>query len=166
LVDNHISYPEYSVEVLVSQVYDLMTYLKCDDTWKTTNADMFTCSYNWRGICDEFAVILCSFLRAMNIPCRYMCGADADYPPGGWYHAWCEAYVSGFWRHCDPTMNLFDMPWYYCANLVRLDWLNIYAGGDDGIYQWDYYDGDHYNGKLHPYNDWYYSVSYDGPNYY
>ncbi len=167
LVDNCISYPEYSSEVLTSAVNSLITYYMNSDTHETTNADMFTYNYNWRGVCDEFAVVMCSFLRVLNIPCRFMIGYDGNWLGGTFSHAWCETYVSGTWIHCDATMDLFNAPWYYSANyLVTFDWLRIYSCGDDGKGDWGPYDGNTVNGKLHYHLDWYYFADYDGPNNY
>jgi len=166
LVDNHVSHPGYSAARLTHQVHDLMTYYDSTDTYYTTNADTFTSSYNWRGVCDEFAVVLCSFLRVMNIPSRYLYGHDAWYLGGTWTHAWCEVYVNGGWHHCDPTWNLYDAPWFYLANFVTIDYVRIYSCGDDGLGEWSTYDGDDYNGKLHYHYDWKYWVFNDGPNLY
>ena len=159
LVDNHVSYPEYSAVILTGQVHDLITYYANTETLKTTNADIFT----W----DEFAVVLCSFLRVMNIPSRLMTGWDDYYSPIStyWLHAWCEVYVSGGWHHCDSTWDRFDEPWCYMVTGVTIDALTIFSGGDDGPTQWSIYDGNAYNGKLDG-KDWRYDVEYDGPNNY
>jgi hypothetical protein len=45
LVDNHVSYPEYSAVILTGQVHDLITYYANTETLKTTNADIFTWSF-------------------------------------------------------------------------------------------------------------------------
>ncbi len=166
LVDDKISYPEYSAEVLTSAVHSLMTYDDASCYWETTNSDMFSYNSNWRGVCDEFSVVLLSFLRVLNIPCRYILGYG--YHLGEKFgHAWCEVYVSGTWKHCDPTGSLFDMPWFYWLNAYSFDCIRIYSGADDAHYDSDpVYDGGNYNGRLHWKLDFYYYVEYDGPNQY
>ncbi|MGV9170572.1 MAG: transglutaminase-like domain-containing protein, partial [Promethearchaeia archaeon] len=167
LVDNSISYPEYSTETLIIMVHSLMTYQENADTLETTNSDMYTYNYNWIGVCDEFAVVLSSFLRAINIPCRYIYGKGTLLGDET-AHAWCEAYVSGFWKHCDPTWNKFDQPWIYEYSFFWLEEIWIFSGADDSLHydSNDLNDGGNYNGKLHYWFDFTYRVGYDGPNAY
>jgi hypothetical protein len=55
------------------------------------------------GDCNEHAVLLTAFLRAMGIPARQCVGIV--YVRGGfYYHAWNEAYL-GRWVSMDPTLN-------------------------------------------------------------
>jgi len=159
LVDNYISYPHYSAYVLTVNTHVLMTYQLNDWTSHTTNADIFTWDYNWRGVCDEFAVVLCSFLRVIGIPSRLIVGF------GSGAHAWSEAWTGSRWVHADATWNEFDNPscyyWGGCYwNTVVYD-----SCGDDGRGSYSTWDGNSYNGMLDG-QDWRFSVSYDGPNAY
>lgn len=68
-----------------------------------------------RGVCQDFAHILCGGLRALGIPARYVSGYLETKPPPGKLklagadasHAWVAAYCPGFgWIDLDPTNNI------------------------------------------------------------
>jgi transglutaminase-like putative cysteine protease len=64
-----------------------------------------------KGVCQDFAHILCALARCLRIPCRYVSGyasPDPDRPRsialGGATHAWAEAMLPGLgWVGFDPT---------------------------------------------------------------
>jgi hypothetical protein len=170
LVDNHISYPEYSAEVLTGAVHSLMTFDRASCYSETTNSDMFSYNSNWCGVCDEFSVVLLSFLRVLNIPCRYIWGYGTQLGKV-FSHAWSEVYVSGEWTHCDSTgdpegSHFFDEPWIYGLLGISFDWIRVYSRADDSRGEYGFHDGNDYNGKLHYHYDYYWYVYYDGPNAY
>ena len=75
---------------------------------------------NLEGVCAEYAHLLLSFLRSLNIPSRYVAGytysgslrfSNTTFQP----HAWVEAYINNEWIPLDPTLGEF----------ARLDALHI-----------------------------------------
>jgi transglutaminase-like putative cysteine protease len=62
------------------------------------------------GVCRDYAHLAIAFMRAMNIPARYVFGylPDIDvappYPPMD-FCAWLEAYLDGRWWTFDPRNN-------------------------------------------------------------
>lgn len=60
-----------------------------------------------RGDCSEYADLLTTLARSLNIPSRTVFGlAYADSrPPAFRFHAWNEVRVDGAWRVVDPTWN-------------------------------------------------------------
>jgi len=58
------------------------------------------------GVCRDFAHLLITFCRALNIPARYVSGYCLDLEPPD-FHAWAQVYLSGEWHNVDAT---FPMP--------------------------------------------------------
>ncbi len=56
-----------------------------------------------RGVCQDFAHLLISYLRHLNIPARYVSGFVTG---EGESHAWVEYFDGQIWRGADPTHNL------------------------------------------------------------
>ena len=56
-----------------------------------------------KGVCQDYAHIMLSVLRYMDIPCRYVAGAMKD---ESLTHAWIELYSDGKWYGLDPTNDL------------------------------------------------------------
>lgn len=74
----------------------------------TTN--FLTCAYdtfNDRvGVCRDFAHLMISMCRALNIPARFVTGIDYGADPALGptdFHAYVEVYMSGRWYIFDPT---------------------------------------------------------------
>jgi transglutaminase-like putative cysteine protease len=66
-----------------------------------------------KGVCQDFAHIMITLVRALRIPCRYVSGylfhADAEKARAaeGASHAWVEALLPGLgWTEFDPTNNV------------------------------------------------------------
>lgn len=58
-----------------------------------------------KGICFDFAAMVCAMLRAQGIPTQLIVGvADAK------YHAWNQAYIDGKWMLIDTTATVTGMP--------------------------------------------------------
>ena len=73
----------------------------------TTAADVWAAK---RGVCRDFAHVALSFLRALNIPARYVFGylPDMDVPPAPEpmdFAAWMEVWLGGRWCTFDPRNN-------------------------------------------------------------
>jgi transglutaminase-like putative cysteine protease len=69
------------------------------------------------GVCQDFAHILSSMLRNINVPARYVSGYICPNKNGmrgeGATHAWVEAYLPGYgWLGLDPTNNCFATDLY------------------------------------------------------
>jgi len=84
------------------------------------------------GVCDEYATMLVSFMRALNIPARqiYLFGSPC--------HDIAELWIGNTWIHADPTENAYDTPSCYCNN----GWyitdsfvvITVVDRDDDGLY--------------------------------
>jgi len=67
-----------------------------------------------QGVCQDFAHIMITLVRRLNVPCRYVSGymfhrdeTEKDRSLEGASHAWIEALVPGLgWMAFDPTNNL------------------------------------------------------------
>lgn len=75
-------------------------------SWWTAK-DSFESGY---GVCRDFAHLMVTLCRALNIPARYVSGylPDLDVPPLPTpmdFHAWVEAYVGDRWWTFDPRHN-------------------------------------------------------------
>jgi transglutaminase-like putative cysteine protease len=76
-------------------------------TSSTTAVEVFEAR---AGVCRDFAHLAIAFMRAMNIPARYVFGymPDIDVPPVDLpmdFCAWLEAYLDGVWWTFDPRNN-------------------------------------------------------------
>lgn len=100
--------PGYSrVQAVVEHVNAALAFRYGASTATTTAADV------WRakeGVCRDFAHVTLSFLRALNIPARYVFGylPDLDVPalpePMD-FAAWIEVWLDGTWYTFDPRNN-------------------------------------------------------------
>lgn len=70
-----------------------------------------------KGVCQDYAHIMLSLLRAEGIPARYAAGMMIG---EGSSHAWVEALCNGFWYGFDPTNN----------KLVDDDYIRVSCGRD------------------------------------
>jgi transglutaminase-like putative cysteine protease len=75
-----------------------------------------------RGVCQDFAHIMITLVRQLEIPCRYVSGylfhedSAKDRSPAGATHAWVEAYLGELgWVAFDPTNNLLG-----CERHIRV----------------------------------------------
>ena len=58
-----------------------------------------------RGVCQDFAHVMCSLCRALKIPALYVSGYLATETANA-THAWMEVFIPGIgWRALDPTHN-------------------------------------------------------------
>ncbi len=72
-----------------------------------TAADSYQSGF---GVCRDFAHLMISFCRALNLPARYVFGylPDLDVPPLPTpmdFHAWVEVYLGDRWFVFDPRHN-------------------------------------------------------------
>ena len=100
--------PGYSrVQAVVNHVNANLTFQMGTSTPQTTAADVWAAK---RGVCRDFAHVSLSFLRALNIPARYVFGylPDMDVTPSAEpmdFAAWIEVYLGGTWFTFDPRNN-------------------------------------------------------------
>ncbi|HEV7653462.1 MAG TPA: transglutaminase family protein [Mycobacteriales bacterium] len=100
--------PGYSrVQAVINHVNANLTFEMGTSTPLTTAADVWAAK---RGVCRDFAHVALSFLRALNIPARYVFGylPDMDVPPAAEpmdFAAWIEVYLDGTWYTFDPRNN-------------------------------------------------------------
>ena len=95
---------------------DLTTHIREDFTYdpkattvSTPVSDVFASK---RGVCQDFAHLMLSCLRSLNLPARYVSGYILNEPPPGTAtllgadasHAWVESHLPGVgWVGFDPT---------------------------------------------------------------
>lgn len=84
---------------LMHQVYRDMIYTPNATSIYTTAKEAYTLG---QGVCQDYAHILISALRYLNVPSRYVAGMMIG---EGASHAWVEAYVNEHWIGLDPTNN-------------------------------------------------------------
>jgi hypothetical protein len=95
-----------------TMAYDLNITHISEFTW----SDTLTINRNgWRGICDEWAVIQVTMLRAVGIPAvlKFLIWQQGGQGVG---HACLEWSDNGVWRHMDALWNAFDNRAIYRQN--------------------------------------------------
>jgi transglutaminase-like putative cysteine protease len=88
-------------------VFSEFTYIKGITTVDTTVSEILRLK---AGVCQDFAHILTTMLRFVNVPSRYVSGYICPNRDGmrgeGATHAWAEAYIPDYgWLGLDPTNN-------------------------------------------------------------
>jgi len=100
--------PGYSrVQAIVDHVNSALTFQYGASGSSTTALDVWNAK---RGVCRDFAHVALSFLRALNVPARYVFGYLPDLvvppPPEPMdFAAWIEVYLGGTWYTFDPRNN-------------------------------------------------------------
>ena len=84
---------------IMNQLYERIRYEKGSTEIETTAEEAFA---NGKGVCQDYAHIYISLLRAFSIPARYVCGLIVG---EGQSHAWVEAVCDGSFIAFDPTHN-------------------------------------------------------------
>lgn len=82
---------------VMHMVKNAMNYTSGSTEFETTAEDALL---RGEGVCQDYAHIMISVLRLLNIPARYVCGFVVG---EGESHAWVEAAVKGKWIAMDPT---------------------------------------------------------------
>jgi transglutaminase-like putative cysteine protease len=95
------------VQTISDWVHNNINFAYGSSNPTTTALDVLT---NGWGVCRDFAHVMVTFCRALNIPARYVFGylADIDVPPPDSpmdFCAWCEVYLGGRWWTFDPRNN-------------------------------------------------------------
>lgn len=99
--------PLQSAKHYSEYIYSNFNYVKGVTTVETTIDEIWKLK---SGVCQDFAHMLLTMLRLMQIPARYVSGYICPNKPGmrgeGATHAWVEAYIPSYgWLGVDPTNN-------------------------------------------------------------
>lgn len=99
--------PVVSAQRLCSYVFNTFTYKKGITTVESTFDEVWKIK---TGVCQDFAHVLLSLLKMIDIPARYVSGYICPNKNGmrgeGATHAWVEAYIPFYgWLGFDPTNN-------------------------------------------------------------
>lgn len=86
-------------EQLMHAIHDRLRYEPGATSVHTTAAEAFAAK---AGVCQDYAHIMVTLLRAAGIPARYICGITEG---EGATHAWAQAHIDGAWHGFDPTRN-------------------------------------------------------------
>ena len=120
-----------------------------------TVADLYTLNHvfsdgKYHGVCDEYATLYVSFMRALNVPARYMIISLHEVDGNFTAHAFAEVWVNDpsgseyFWMHADPTWNIYNNPSAYKDD-PRYDEViaaAVWQEADDTHSNWDIFEGD------------------------
>lgn len=129
----------------------------------THSDNLVISTYGWKGICDEWAVVQVTLLRALGIPAtlKFLIWKKGSEGVG---HACVEWQDGSTWRHMDALWNAFDNKSVYRANGARsltvMD-ATYPLDGRSTVPAWGVPDpsGDQ---KFYPYGDFIISPSYPG----
>lgn len=86
-------------EQLMHAIHDHLRYEPGATSVHTTAADAFAAK---AGVCQDFAHVMVTLMRAAGIPARYICGITEG---EGATHAWAQAHIGDAWYGFDPTRN-------------------------------------------------------------
>jgi transglutaminase-like putative cysteine protease len=95
------------VQAILDHIHSSLIFRYGASTPTTTAVDVWNAR---EGVCRDFAHVALSFLRALNIPARYVFGylPDMDVPPAAEpmdFAAWIEVFLDGTWYTFDPRNN-------------------------------------------------------------
>jgi len=95
------------VQAVSNWVHENVTWLAGTSTVTTTACDVYQ---SGEGVCRDFAQLMVTFCRALNIPARYVFGylPDIGIPPPYDemdFCAWTEVYLGDRWWTFDPRNN-------------------------------------------------------------
>ncbi len=103
----HLAPGQSRVQAVCDFVHHHLTFQVDSSHRMTTAADVYE---SGQGVCRDFAQLFITFLRALNIPARYVFGylPDIGVPPpypAMDFCAWAEVYLGGRWYTYDPRNN-------------------------------------------------------------
>lgn len=105
----------FTCQHLMHQVHNLLEYKPGSTTVETTAQQAFE---QRAGVCQDYAHLLISLIRACNVPVRYASGLILG---EGATHAWVEAHLNGVWVGFDPTRDCMVDDTYLTLAVGR-DW--------------------------------------------
>lgn len=168
-----ITDPAAQIGKLTHYVHGNYRYKLLDSVNDYTDSDKWTFRRKW-GACDELAVILITYLRALNIHARmkfllWVHGPQGT-PPA--VHAVVECMAGGTVHYLDPTFDYVDQPDRYRQlsvdgfpvtqiKVVDVDWPDD-ARSNTPVGPLNLPDTDSTDGRLNPWGDFCYSPSQDG----
>ncbi|EFA22758.1 transglutaminase family protein [Bifidobacterium gallicum] len=89
--------PIAQAQVIMHAVYDAFVYTPGSTNVRTTSEEALR---QRAGVCQDYAHVMLSVCRALEIPARYIAGLLSG---EGATHAWVEVYDHGRWIGLDPT---------------------------------------------------------------
>ena len=89
------------VESVCQWIRDNIDYVVGTSTLHATARDTLA---ERAGVCRDFAHLAIGLCRALNIPARIVTGYARYAEPPADFHAVFEAYLSGGWQLCDPSL--------------------------------------------------------------
>ncbi|GAB3586417.1 transglutaminase-like domain-containing protein [Calidifontibacter terrae] len=103
----HIAPGFQRVQAVNAFVNDWLVYTVGSTSSTATSMDTFGTGM---GVCRDFAHLMITFCRALNIPARYVHGyiTEMDVEPTGRpmdFHAWTQVWIGGRWWNFDPRWN-------------------------------------------------------------
>ncbi len=103
----HLTPGHSRVQAVCDFVHNHLRFQLQSSSPSTTAVDVYQ---SGQGVCRDFAHLMITLLRALNIPARYAFGYLPDigvpppYPPMD-FCAWTEVYLGGRWYTFDPRNN-------------------------------------------------------------
>jgi transglutaminase-like putative cysteine protease len=103
-----------AIKGLCSYIYNDFTYMPGVTDVRTPISEVLR---RRQGVCQDFAHVMISVLRAAGLPARYVSGyietesvrGDSDLVGATASHAWVEVYLpSGLWFGIDPTNDMME----------------------------------------------------------
>lgn len=89
-----------------AKVAAIKNWVKAETTYVSGSSDSTTTAIDTfvarKGVCRDFAHLMCSLVRAANIPARYVSVYGADVEPPD-FHAVAQVWLDGAWHLVDPT---------------------------------------------------------------
>jgi Transglutaminase-like enzymes, putative cysteine proteases len=136
------STPYQTASAVLTQVHNDMNYNESILSPLYTGADIWIIENGFNGICDEYAVLYESYLRALGIPTRRI-GIFFTVNNLNTAHQFNELWDGSTWIHADSKGNLFSTPRRY-TDVLGWDITQIFVvhGANDSLSQDDGPDND------------------------
>ncbi len=144
-VHDHFVYDNQDINEGAQEFYYIDPQYTASALWILTHP------YNgyYRGVCDEYTVVLIALARALNIPAHFILAYISEGQSANG-HAFAELWdgLGNRWVHADPTWREYDNPSVYekiyvleiiqNPNDARLSYPDdVYGANGEGI-SWDY----------------------------
>ena len=137
---DNTSTPEQTAYLMINSIDDDMIYDTNILSPLETGADTWIIANSYHGICDEYAVLTSSYMRALGVPTRRICMFINNDTSA---HQFNEFWNGNNWIHIDSSGPKYSTPRYY-ADILQWDISNIGLAfdADDSKNATDGVDGD------------------------
>lgn len=143
IAGDNTSTPDLTAVAVMTYVHDNMEYTSETLSANFTAADIWIMDNGYQGLCDEYAVLSGSYLRALGVPTRRVAiiiRLDENNTIG---HQFNEFWVGNNWIHFDAQGNRFSNPLYYNGTLgLNIIGINAAHDANDSLSANDGPDGD------------------------